>query len=102
MDWIVYSGTVLIPDGISFEQACFIEPVNTLHQSALRPFARKRGTVLVIGQGPIGLILATLAKRAGFGDYFRFASGEAYTPKQIVDLNLTIDASEGHASRCAE
>src|ERR1700675_2524675 len=29
MDWIVEKGTVSIPDGVSFEQACFVEPVNT-------------------------------------------------------------------------
>ncbi len=29
MDWIVQHGTVRIPSGISFEQACFVEPVNT-------------------------------------------------------------------------
>src|SRR5579859_5155396 len=29
MDWIVKKGVVNIPDGISFEQASFIEPVNT-------------------------------------------------------------------------
>ncbi len=29
MDWIVKRGTVRIPDGVSFEQACFVEPVNT-------------------------------------------------------------------------
>src|SRR5260370_28223054 len=29
MDWIVEKGTVRIPDGVSFEQACFVEPVNT-------------------------------------------------------------------------
>ena len=31
MDWIVsHGGVVRIPDGVSFEQASFIEPVNTL------------------------------------------------------------------------
>ena len=29
MDWIVKRGTVRIPDAVSFEQACFVEPVNT-------------------------------------------------------------------------
>src|SRR3989441_7404815 len=29
MDWIVKKGTVRIPDGVSFEQASFVEPVNT-------------------------------------------------------------------------
>ena len=29
MDWIVRKGTVRIPEGTSFEQASFVEPVNT-------------------------------------------------------------------------
>ena len=29
MDWIVRKGVIRIPDGVSFEQASFIEPVNT-------------------------------------------------------------------------
>jgi L-iditol 2-dehydrogenase len=29
MDWIVRRGLVKIPDGVSFEQAAFVEPVNT-------------------------------------------------------------------------
>src|SRR5690349_24583339 len=29
MDWIVQRGVVKIPDGVSYEQASFIEPVNT-------------------------------------------------------------------------
>ena len=39
MDWIVRHGTVRIPECISFEQACFVEPVNTCMKGiqALRP-----------------------------------------------------------------
>src|SRR6478752_2327433 len=29
MDWIVEKGVVRIPDDVSFEQACFVEPLNT-------------------------------------------------------------------------
>src|ERR1051326_164742 len=29
MDWIVERGVVRIPDQVSYEQACFVEPVNT-------------------------------------------------------------------------
>ncbi len=29
MDWIVERGVEKIPDGVSFDQACFVEPVNT-------------------------------------------------------------------------
>jgi len=65
MDWIVQSGTVQIPDHISYEQACFVEPVNTCMKGiqALRP--QPGETVLVMGQGPIGILLSVLAKRTG-------------------------------------
>ncbi|HZP16988.1 MAG TPA: zinc-dependent dehydrogenase [Terriglobales bacterium] len=65
MDWIVQKGTVRIPDGISFEQACFVEPVNTCMKGIERLELTPGETVLVIGQGPIGIILGVLAKRAG-------------------------------------
>jgi L-iditol 2-dehydrogenase len=65
MDWIVQHGTVRIPDGVSFEQACFVEPVNTCMKGIGSLGLNPGETVLVIGQGPIGIILSTLAKRAG-------------------------------------
>ena len=65
MDWIVTAGTVRIPDDVSFEQACFVEPVNTCMKGIESLRLQAGETVLVIGQGPIGIILATLAQRAG-------------------------------------
>jgi L-iditol 2-dehydrogenase len=65
MDWIVRRGTVRIPDGVSFEQACFVEPVNTCMKGIDRLRLQSGETVLVIGQGPIGILLSVLAKRAG-------------------------------------
>ena len=64
MDWIVRQGTVRIPAGISFEQACFLEPVNTCMKGIERLGLKAGESVLVIGQGPIGIILSVLAKRA--------------------------------------
>ena len=65
MDWIVKKGVVKIPDHVTYEQASYIEPVNTCLKG-IETLQLKRGeTVLVIGQGPIGIILALLAKRAG-------------------------------------
>jgi L-iditol 2-dehydrogenase len=99
MDWIVEKGTVRIPDGVSFEQACFVEPVNTCIKGieTLRVLAGE--TVLVIGQGPIGLILATLAKRAGA----RVITSDLYparlTMANSFGLNLTIDASKTDAGQ---
>lgn len=65
MDWIVRAGLVKIPGHVSYEQAAFIEPVNTC-MKAIESLQLEPGeTVLVIGQGPIGIILAALARRAG-------------------------------------
>jgi L-iditol 2-dehydrogenase len=65
MDWIVEGGLVKIPDGIPFEQAAFIEPVNTCYKAVEMLALKPDETVLVIGQGPIGILLAALAKKSG-------------------------------------
>lgn len=70
MDWIVGTrekpgGLVRIPDGIPFEQAAFIEPVNTCYKAVQSLRLQADETVLVIGQGPIGILLAALARRMG-------------------------------------
>ncbi|HKW68863.1 MAG TPA: zinc-dependent dehydrogenase [Terriglobales bacterium] len=65
MDWIVERGVVRIPDEVSFEQACFVEPVNTCQKGIETLRLQTDETVVVIGQGPIGIILGSLARRAG-------------------------------------
>jgi L-iditol 2-dehydrogenase len=66
MDWIVASrGVVRIPDGVPFEQAAFLEPVNTVLKGVKLLNLQSDDTVLVIGQGPIGLMHAALARRTG-------------------------------------
>jgi len=59
------SGVVKIPGPISYEQASFIEPVNTCLKAIETLRLTPGETVLVIGQGPIGIMLALLARRAG-------------------------------------
>jgi L-iditol 2-dehydrogenase len=65
MDWIVARGVVRIPDHISYEQASFIEPVNTCLKAIVSMRLEAGESVLVIGQGPIGIMLAILAQRTG-------------------------------------
>lgn len=70
MDWIVGDGTqtaglVKVPEDIPFEQAAFIEPVNTCFKAVKMLHLEPDDTVLVIGQGSIGIILAALARRTG-------------------------------------
>ncbi len=65
MDWIVRDGVLKIPDGVSFEAASFVEPVNTCHKAAVAMDPRPGDVVLIQGQGPIGLIFTMLVHRAG-------------------------------------
>ncbi len=69
-DWIVgqpgkTAGLIRIPDDIPFEQAAFIEPVNTCFKAVQLLALEPDETVLVMGQGPIGILLAALARRTG-------------------------------------
>jgi L-iditol 2-dehydrogenase len=65
MPWIVERGMLRVPADVTFEEATFVEPVNTclkaIHKARIAP----GDTVLVIGQGPIGLLLMLLARLAG-------------------------------------
>ena len=70
MDWIVGdgitpAGLIHIPDDVPFEQAAFIEPVNTCFKAVKLLALQPDETVLVIGQGSIGIILAALARQTG-------------------------------------
>lgn len=65
MDWIVCRGLVKIPNEIPFEQASFIEPVNTCYKAIELLKLQPDETVLVIGQGPIGILLASIARKTG-------------------------------------
>ena len=65
MDWIVEGGIEVIPDGVSFDQACWVEPVNTCLKGVSMLHLEPDDVVAVLGQGPIGLIFTMLAKRTG-------------------------------------
>src|SRR5579863_697031 len=93
MDWIVDHGTVLIPDGVSFEQACFVEPVNTCMKGIETLQLMPGESVLVIGQGPIGIILSTLAKRSGTRVITSDLYPERLTISKRFGLENGIDAS---------
>src|SRR5271169_1560796 len=62
MDWIVEQGTVRIPDGVSFEQACFVD---TQYDADWTLPDGQNGLAGGQAEGPIGIILSVLARRAG-------------------------------------
>ncbi len=93
MEWIVPRGVVRIPDGVSFEQASFIEPVNTCLKGIETLRLIPGETVLVIGQGPIGIILAVLARRRGARVITSDLLPQRHTIARTFGLEENIDAS---------
>lgn len=65
MDWIVRRGVEKIPDGVSYDRACFVEPVNTCLKAVVQLDPQPGDKVLIQGQGPIGLLFTMLVKLRG-------------------------------------
>ena len=65
MDWIVERGVEKIPAGVSFDQACWVEPVNTCLKGVELLAPCTGDIVAVLGQGPIGLIFTMLLRLRG-------------------------------------
>ncbi len=65
MDWIVERGVEKIPDGVSFDQASFVEPVNTCVKGVKQIDPQPEDVVVILGQGPIGLIFTMIVARTG-------------------------------------
>jgi L-iditol 2-dehydrogenase len=65
MDWIVARGMERIPDGVPYDVATFVEPLNTCLKAVVGCNPQPEDVVLVLGQGPIGLIFTMLVRRTG-------------------------------------
>jgi L-iditol 2-dehydrogenase len=96
MPWVAQRGMLAIPDEISFEEATFIEPVNTCIKAVEKARVAAGETVLVMGQGPIGLLLMMLAKLAG-----AFVIGSDPMPERrakslSLGADLALSPRDGH------
>lgn len=116
MDWIVNPGggvpgapapgVVTIPDNVSFEQASWVEPTNTCLKAVECLRLLSDETVLVIGQGPIGILLASLALRKGV----RVVTSDLFAPRlriaKTFGIEEALDASaadvQAHVRRATE
>ena len=64
MPWVAQRGIVALPDNVSFEEATFIEPINTIFKAVQKARVTAGETVLIIGCGPIGLQLLMVTQIA--------------------------------------
>ena len=65
MPWVAECGIVALPDDVSFEEATFIEPINTILKAVQKARIAAGETVLIAGCGPIGLQLLMVANLQG-------------------------------------
>jgi L-iditol 2-dehydrogenase len=93
MDWIAQRGTVRIAQNVSYEQACFVEPINTCMKGIERLGLHAGETVVVIGQGPIGIMLSVLAKQTGSTVVTSDLYPQRLTISTSYGLGNSIDAS---------
>jgi len=84
MDWIVEEGVEKIPEGVSFDRASLVEPLNTCLKAVVQCDPQPEDVVVVMGQGPIGLMFTMLTRRTG---------------ARVVATD-TIDARRALASQC--
>ena len=65
MPWVAERGVVAIPPDVTFEEATFVEPVNTCLKAIEKARVSPGEFAVVMGQGPIGLLLMMLARLRG-------------------------------------
>lgn len=110
MDWIVRRGVEKIPDGVSFERASFVEPVNTCLKGVVQVDPKPEDVVVVLGQGPIGLLFTMLVARSGATMLatdtmpfrrelsLRFGSRAAFDPRDPVLLERIQEMTGGRGA----
>lgn len=84
MPWVTERGIVALPDHVSFEEATFIEPINTIVKAVQKARVQAGENVLIIGCGPIGLQLLMVTKTVGV----RIYSSDPMAPRRAKSLEL--------------
>jgi len=94
------TGTLILPDEMSYEAGTFIEPLGTAVR-AMRAVAIEPGdSVLVLGSGIIGLLMIQLARALGAGRVMatdmlenRLAAAERFGAEHVVHAGEDVPAS---------
>jgi L-iditol 2-dehydrogenase len=110
MPWIVERGIIQLPDDVTFEEATFVEPINTVLKAVRKARVAAGETVVVVGQGPIGMALAILAKLEGATIYtsdplairrdasVRFGAKESFDPAKVQVVEEILQRTGGRGA----
>lgn len=100
-----YTGVHKIPDGVSYEDAAMTEPLACAVHAVTRLAVKPGDTCVVIGPGPIGLMMVQLVKKSGAGkvilvgaagDDYRLAIGKKVGADVV--FNVEVKDSPYHVS----
>jgi L-iditol 2-dehydrogenase len=94
MDWIVERGVIRVPEDVELEEAAFVEPVNTCLKAVDKSGLSEGETAVVVGQGPIGLILMQLARLKGARVIASDMLADRLELSRRLGAERTIDARE--------
>ena len=95
MPWVAERGIVALPDEVSFEEATFIEPINTIVKAVQKARVTAGETVLVAGCGPIGLQLLMVTKIQGAKLYTSDPMGVRRAKSLTLGALESFDPSSG-------
>jgi len=110
MPWIVERGMLLLPPDTTFEDATFVEPVNTCLKAVRKARVAPGEKVLVMGQGPIGMLLMLLSKYEGAEVFTsdpmlgrraaseRFGASKSYDPAVVSLLDEIRGKTDGRGA----
>ena len=95
MPWVADRGIIKLPDNVSFEEATFLEPINTILKAVQKARITKGETVLVAGCGPIGLQLLMVTNLMGVRIYSSDPMPERRTKSLALGAIDSFDPSNG-------
>jgi L-iditol 2-dehydrogenase len=95
MPWVAERGMVAIPDDVSFDEASFIEPANTCIKAVEKARVAEGETAVVMGLGPIGLMLGMLSKLEGATVIGSDPMPERRAKSLSLGFDLAVDPREG-------
>lgn len=95
MPWVAERGMVAIPEGITFDEASFIEPVNTCIKAVEKARVMAGETAVVMGLGPIGLLLGMLSKLEGATVIGSDPMAERRAKSLSLGFDAAVDPREG-------
>ena len=107
----VESGTFLLPDGMSFEDGTFIEPLGCVIRAQRRADVKKGHTVLVLGSGISGILHIQLARNIGARkiiatdiDEFRLNEAKKFGAHEVINAkeNVPLRVKEINEGRRAD